>query len=392
MAKLREGKAEMNLKVLTGSIISSAAVVSLPLLLAPAAAQAQTSPWTVVASPNASAGNNQLNAVASIAASDVWAVGSADNTAGNAQPLAEHWDGMSWSIVATPAVVTGNLSAVAAISTNDVWAGGGFLLSSRGNTAQFEHWNGRKWTVAKSPATTATINGMAATSSNDVWAVGDIVSTSTGAAQTFIEHFDGKRWVVVPSPDASTQSNLLDGVTAISATDAWAVGDFLNASGVFQTLTEHWDGTSWSIVTSPAGPGLQNELLGVTAVSSSDVWAVGDSGSGTLIEQWDGTSWTVVPSPSPAGTLANPLFGVAAVSATDIWAVGQSQNGTSGIPSTLIEHWDGTSWSIVASPSPGSAATLSGAAADPASGQAWAVGNLRPTGGGATQTLTEFNP
>src|SRR5229473_1076340 len=267
MAKLREGKAEMNLKVLTGSIISSAAVVSLPLLLAPAA-QAQTSPWTVVASPNASAGNNQLNAVASIAASDVWAVGSADNAAGNAQPLAEHWDGTSWSIVATPAVVTGNLSAVAA------------------------------------------------TSSSDVWAVGDIVSTSTGAAQTFIEHFDGKRWAVVPSPDASTQSNLLDGVTAISATDAWAVGDFLNASGVFQTLTEHWDGTSWSIVTSPAGPGLQNGLLGVTAVSSSDVWAVGDSGSGTLIEQWDGTSWTVVPSPSPAGTLANPLFGVAAVSAT----------------------------------------------------------------------------
>src|SRR6266702_604354 len=346
MAKLREGKAEMNLKVLTGSIISSAAVVSLPLLLAPAAAQAQTSPWTVVASPNASAGNNQLNAVASIAASDVWAVGSAGNAAGNAQPLAEHWDGTSWSIIPTPSVVTGNLSAVAAISTTDVWAGGGFLLSSRGNTAQFEHWNGRKWTVAKSPATTATIRGMAATSSSDVWAVGDIASTSTGAAQTFIEHFDGKRWAVVPSPDASMQSNLLDGVTAISATDAWAVGDFLNASGVFQTLTE----------------------------------------------QWDGTSWTVVPSPSPAGTLANPLFGVAAVSATDIWAVGQSQNGTSGIPSTLIEHWDGTSWSIVTSPSPGSAATLSGAAADPVSGQAWAVGNFTAATSGAQQTLTEFNP
>ena len=180
---------------------------------------------------------------------------------------------------------------------------------------------------------------------------------------------------------------------AVSATDIWAVGQSQNGtSGIPSTLSEYWDGTSWSIVTSPAGPGLQNGLLGVTAVSSSDVWAVGDSGSGTLIEQWDGTSWTVVPSPSPAGTLANPLFGVAAVSATDIWAVGQSQNGTSGIPSTLIEHWDGTSWSIVASPSPGSAATLSGTAADPASGQAWAVGNLRPTGGGATQTLTEFNP
>src|SRR5260370_31488627 len=105
MAKLREGKAEMNLKVLTGSIISSAAVVSLPLLLAPAA-QAQTSPWTVVASPNASAGNNQLNAVARIAASDVSAVGAADHPARHAQPLAEHSDGTSRSNPATPAGAT----------------------------------------------------------------------------------------------------------------------------------------------------------------------------------------------------------------------------------------------------------------------------------------------
>jgi hypothetical protein len=71
--------------------------------------------------------------------------------------------------------------------------------------------------------------------------------------------------------------------------------------------------------------------------------------------------------------------------------VGESDN-SSGIPATLIEHWDGTNWNIAASPAPGSASLLSGASADPASGQAWAVGNLTPAGGGATQTLTEFNP
>jgi hypothetical protein len=374
-----------NARLLTGA----AAALAMTLLLAPAAL-AQPAPWAVVASPNASPGNNQLAAVASISASDVWAVGSADNAVGNAQPLAEHWDGTAWSIVPTPAVVTGTLSGVAAISSTDVWAGGGFLLSSRGNTAQFEHWNGRRWSVAKSPTVAgATIFGMAAVSSTDVWAVGSVISG--GVAQTFIEHWNGKKWAVVPSPNASAQNNHLDGVTAISVNDVWAVGDFQNASGVFQTLTEHWDGTAWRIVPSPSGAGPQAGLLGVAAVSTSNVWAVGDTGSNTLIEQWNGTSWTVVPSPTPAGTLFNPLSGAAIVSANDIWAVGQSQNGTTGIPQTLIEQWNGTSWSIVPSPAPGTASLLSGASADPASGQAWAVGNFTAASG-ATQTLTEFNP
>ncbi len=359
------------------------------LLLAPAAL-AQTAPWTLVTSPNASPGNNQLNAVASISANDVWAVGSADNAIGNPQPLAEHWNGTAWSIVPTPTVVTGTLSGVAAVSSTDVWAGGGFLLSSRGNTAQFLHWNGRKWSVAKSPAVAgATIFGMAAVSSSNVWAVGSVISG--GVAQAFIEHWNGRKWAVVPSPAASTRNNHLGGVTAVNANDVWAVGDLQNASGVFQTLTEHWDGTAWSIVPSPSGAGPEAGLLAVAAVSTSDVWAVGDTGSGTLIERWNGTSWAVVPSPTPAGTLFNPLSGAAVVSANDIWAVGQSQNGTTGIPQTLIEQWNGTSWSIVTSPAPGTASLLSGASANPTSGQAWAVGNFRAASG-ATQTLTEFNP
>ena len=125
-------------------------------------------------------------------------------------------------------------------------------------------------------------------------------------------------------------------------------------------------------------------------MSASDVWAVGDSGSGTLIEQWNGTSWAVVPSPNPSTAVFNTLSGAAVVSASDIWAVGQSRNSSGS--GTLIEQWNGTSWTIVTSPAPGSASQLSGASADPASGQAWTVGNLTPASGGATQTLTEFNP
>jgi hypothetical protein len=71
--------------------------------------------------------------------------------------------------------------------------------------------------------------------------------------------------------------------------------------------------------------------------------------------------------------------------------VGQSDN-SSGIPATLIEQWNGTSWNIVTSPASGATSLLSGASADLASGQAWAVGHFTPAQFGATQTLTEFNP
>jgi hypothetical protein len=198
-------------------------------------------------------------------------------------------------------------------------------------------------------------------------------------------------WAVVASPNASPGNNQLAAVASITASGVWAVGSADNAAGNAQPLAEHWDGTAWRIVPSPSGAGPEAGLLGVAAVSTSDVWAVGDTGSNTLIEHWNGASWTVVPSPTPAGTLFNPLSGAAIVSATDIWAVGQSQNGTTGIPQTLIEQWNGTSWSIVPSPAPGTASLLSGASANPTSGQAWAVGNFR-SASGATQTLTEFNP
>jgi hypothetical protein len=271
---------------------------------------------------------------------------------------------------------------------------GSFLPTKGGGQALIEHWNGHKWSVVKNPSTVGTeLHAVAAVATNDVWAVGN-ASNASGVSQTLIEHWNGKQWSIVASPSPSTQTNFLLGVTAVATNDDWAVGSFRNASGAFQTLTLHWDGTAWSIVPSPSPDGAFNDLFGVAAFSTSDVWAVGDSGSGTLIEQWNGSSWSAVSSPSPS-TLANLLFGVAIVSATDIWAVGESQNATSGISQTLIEQWNGSSWSVVASPNPGSGSSpgdsLRGAAVDPSSGQAWAVGQFTAASG-ATQTLTEFNP
>src|SRR5579859_2212802 len=178
-------------------------------------------------------------------------------------------------------------------------------------------------------------------------------------------------WTGVQPPNPGAFDNRLFGVAAVSRCDAWAVGNYFDdvMENFCQTLIEHWNGSSWRHVPSPdpGGKSGNNTLLSVTAVSRTDAWAVGDySTSGTtqaLIEHWDGTAWTQVPGAQVS--FANVLDGVAAVSATDVWAVGEYFN-NADVGQTLIEHWDGATWTRVPSPNPGGSANgnfLSGAAA-----------------------------
>jgi len=167
--------------------------------------------------------------------------------------------------------------------------------------------------------------------------------------------------------------NVLDGVVVLTPCDAWAVGYDTGSSGLNQTLTEHWDGSAWTVVPSPDVAGLGNVLNGVRAVSAADVWAVGASFAPgveqTLILHWDGHTWQQVTSPNP-GTRAG-LDAVRTVSATDAWAAGSFSNGNAGQPLTL--HWNGQKWAQVTSPHPGTGGALSGVATTSAS-NAWAVG------------------
>jgi hypothetical protein len=98
-----------------------------------------------------------------------------------------------------------------------------------------------------------------------------------------------------------------------------------------------------------------NALNGVDARTASDAWAVGSASSGdaldqtTLILRWNGVSWSIVPSPSPGTFGINALYGVAAIAANDVWAVGSFTN-LSEYSKTLILHWNGSSWTQVPSP------------------------------------------
>jgi photosystem II stability/assembly factor-like uncharacterized protein len=299
----------------------------------------QATSWKVVTSPNVGTANNILNDVVALSASNIWAVGVYQNVSGPYQTLTEHWNGTTWQMVSSP-------SPGASIS----------------------------W-----------LDSAAAVSASDIWAVGYYQNgAGPGTSHALIEHWNGANWQVVPGPNPGTDSNGLYGVAALSATNVWVVGLYANIAGPAQTLIEHWNGTSWQVVSSPnVGTG-GDSLSSVAAISASDIWAVGSyqNGAGstalsqTLIEQWNGTSWQVVSSPN-VGTVPNRLSSVAAVSASDVWAVGYqyvtSQIGTGFFP-TLIEHWNGINWQVVASPNPGTGGNrLNGVAVINAS-NIWAVG------------------
>ncbi len=291
-----------------------------------------------------SVARSYLEASAAVAANDVWAVGAFTSpSTGQYQPFTEHFNGTKWSVVSTPALPSGSfgqLMGVAAVAGNDVWA-----VGVTGNGSPFspliEHFDGTKWSIVSSPSSAnGTLNAVKALSARDVWAVG------TG---NLIEHFDGTRWSVVPSPNAG--SGNLYGVSGTSSSDVWAVGSIGRHTGV-EVL--HFNGTAWSVVAAPS-PAFDSSLRSVVALAPNNVWAVGATDVGptrTLIEHWDGTSWSVVASPNSSGT-SNVLIGVAAVSANDILAVGTFQDPATGFQRTLTEHWNGTSWSVVASPNSG---------------------------------------
>lgn len=142
-------------------------------------------------------------------------------------------------------------------------------------------------------------------------------------------------------------------------------------------LAESVFAANWQIMSSPNLGTQANSLASVAAVADNDVWAVGWgfnqrlNAYRTVIEHWNGTRWSLVKSPNATNGY-NLLNGVAVVAANDVWAVGQAASGSTY--SMLIEHYDGTAWSIFPSPNiPGFSSILQ-AITVIAPNDIWAVG------------------
>ena len=273
----------------------------------------------------------------------------------------------TWSIVPSPSSSEplNGLNSVTCVTDNDCWSVGAQQATNSepppSNHPLFEHWDGKAWSTVPNPGPTDNsvfTASVACPASNDCWAVGSTSNLQPPTPQNnqFFEHWDGSVWTNVSGPVLSdpSASIRLDSTTCVSGSDCWAVGSETDANNGVSgaTLTEHWDGSAWSVVSSPnTSPSSIDGLRSVSCVTSADCWSVGQTLAGpsldTLAEHWNGTAWTIVPTPNVTGA-DNSLAATTCVATNDCWSVGVSVS-SSGFK-TLFEHWDGTVWSIVASP------------------------------------------
>lgn len=348
--------------------------------------------WSITPTPNSTASDG-LNGVSCVSSVDCWAVGTANPTAA----LIEHWDGTAWSVVSAAAPVsTTALEAVDCIDVSDCWAVGRTSSSGADTVALAEHWDGQSWTTVATPpvpGSAAGLFGVTCASSVDCWTVGSyFTSLDPPATQTLAEHWDGTEWTVVTTPSLpDNQYNFLNATTCVSSNDCWAVGDTANYG---ETLAEHWDGTSWSIVKTRNTASTDNVLNGISCAATSDCWATGQGASETLAERWNGRRWSITPTPVTGSGISGFAYGasglggnsVVCVSLKKCWAVGFGGSTTR----TLAEQWNGTSWNIVRTAAPkGSESSDLFAVACALGGKCWAVGSFDL--GGSSETLAEVH-
>lgn len=292
----------------------------------------------------------------------------------------------AWNSVPLPSSVAGpsTLADVSAVSrTYALAVGAQAETGPRKGTPLILRWNGMNWvTVAVSglPAP-GYLTSVSAVSKTDAWAVGNDQSKAV------VLHWNGKKWAKVSFPGSATAT-----VSAVAATadgTAWLVGSVPAAGGKSTTpLAETWNGTAWSVVSTGLGSG---ELDNVR-VFSSGVWVVGSNTAGAIIACENGGTWTSLHPPRDTNTSTSftTAADVLALSPTDVWVAGTGSvdQGTQSGSLAEIDRLNGTTWTVQgtakAAPAVGSLSITAGANGQPR----WVSGEL---GIGVPVRTTEYD-
>jgi hypothetical protein len=306
--------------------------------------------WERVPSPTPEDGGALLSGVVAVAPDVAWAVGGSGDPVAPTSTLALLWNGAEWDLVDTPNAgsLQNRFDAVDALAPDAAWAVGR-ASSGAGDVPIVAQWDGGTWTLLPSPPDLpqGALLGVAAISTDDVWAVGYAGDPALGSERAVAVHWNGLEWSSAPlRPAIGGGRSELVAISALTGTDVWAVG-YQRARPVIV----HFDGTAWS--RSPTE--VRGQVLAVTAVEPDDVWAVG-----ARIQRFDGTSWQEVGSLRPGELLRS----VAAVSPTDVWAVGTRPTGE-GTVKPLVLRFDGSAFRRVPGHGVGGSVTLTGVSALP---------------------------
>jgi hypothetical protein len=369
----------------TSGVVGLAAAALCLSLAAGAAASARHSAATVA---------GRLSGVACGSATNCVAVGERSSTSsGPGGTLAEKWNGTNWSVVTSPdpSGSTGAiLNGVACSSAKSCLAVGDYFTSSHATLPTAESWNGTKWSVVKVPVTSgqtgAYLASVSCAAAKNCQAVGASGTSGVIDDNTLAESWNGSKWTIVPSPSpVPGKPNYLASVACPATTECWAVGlDFAVSEGA--GLTEKWNGSKWSAVTTPASKGGELDGDGCFSKTSCLSTGIGDN-LFAIGQHWNGSKWVTATPVNPSGATSSDLQAVSCPGGSSCQSVGNNSD-----TATLAEGWNGKKWAIESTPSisGSSFATLSGVACTAAS-SCWAVGESETSTGATTPLIYKWN-
>ena len=254
-------------------------------------------------------------------------------------------DGINWTeVYSTGTNSFARLNGIWAANENDIWTVGG-----KGHIAHFDGTSWSNWSIDP----TVELQSISGADSNNIWAVGSNQSiykfngsswtkqgtnpsyTSTLVGVSMLNanqgwttdttgplyQYNGSNWQI----QSSNASNALNGISAISSTNVIAVG----SSGAYS----QYNGTVWQ------GQRFSNDAdyYDVFALNANQIWAVGSKvwtsapyGNEAAIMKYDGTGWTLQRS-----NVVTSLYAVTARNPNDVWAVGYAGK---------IVNYDGSTW------------------------------------------------
>lgn len=293
-----------------------------------------------------------LNQVSCVNGSFCESVGGAEDAGSVFPAFAAQWNGGSWVDQNTPNAPNTVLSGVSCTSTTNCVAVGDQVGSGGTLTTLVESFNGTTWNTVSSPNPSGAVHSfllsVSCASSSACMSTG-FWEDGSGNEHAFAEKFNGTSWSLVTTPNPGTGTDpQLQSVSCASTTSCLAVGSYLTPS--FTLFAESWNGTSWTIVTStnPNG-GTSGQFSGVSCKTTTMCMAVGSYDNGSknvpLAAEWNGSSLTSANAAFPAGATSAGLAGVSCQSTTGCIAVGAKTTPSPSGTFSLAESWNGTSWS-----------------------------------------------
>jgi hypothetical protein len=266
---------------------------------------------------------NDLEGVSCVSTSFCEAVGNGPNGMS-----AELWNGTSWTVQDRPGPGGVQGQFVSCPSVN-------FCMSSDA-FARVDTWNGSSWS-AGTDVPGFSVSSLSCVSASFCEVVGSGPSGENAAV------WNGSTWTDQPTAGGTGEG--LTSVSCLTATSCEAVGELIN-QGSPLTLAETWNGSAWTVQPTPNPPGASSSSLdSVSCTAANACTAAGDTQASsmdpfdTLAEVWNGTTWSLRSTPNRASAQQNILNGVSCVTGQACTAVGQAVDANQ-IETTLVESGD----------------------------------------------------